>query len=131
MASRSEVPTRRCCRTRCQQHYQECALGTSIYTSSFSSSPDSDSPYQRRFAFENPELLNIAENEHHSDSDPELTHVDPDDGPARKKRKKNSSRGRLADGECFWSRFEEYMGPLIQDMGSDMTSSAWKKYVWP
>ncbi|KAI0709508.1 hypothetical protein C8Q76DRAFT_799505 [Earliella scabrosa] len=84
----------------------------------------------RRFALENPHLLNIAEAESENDNAGEETTVDPQAGPPNKVRKtKTTAGGRVPQGEDFWSKFDEYLSGFIKQWGNVITAAPWKSFV--
>ncbi|KAI0751776.1 hypothetical protein C8Q80DRAFT_1119434 [Daedaleopsis nitida] len=87
----------------------------------------------RRFAIDNPHLLNIEEAEDGEGSDinrQERTHVDSSSGPAKKKRKTaTTAGGRVPTGQDFWSQVDRYFGTYVTKWGKDITSPGWKSLV--
>lgn len=75
---------------------------------------------QRRFALDNPELLNYEE-----DEDGNIVLCTTTTGPAHKKRK-TSANGRVPQGQDFWSKVDAYFTVRIRDHGRSLASQSWK-----
>ncbi|KAI0723527.1 hypothetical protein C8Q76DRAFT_794454 [Earliella scabrosa] len=90
----------------------------------------------RRFALDNPQILNIAETEVDEDTpgseaDPEGgLCVDAQAGPAQKKRKTaTTAGGRVPRGQDFWSQVDVYLAGYIIQWGNNITAPEWKTFV--
>ena len=79
--------------------------------------------FQRRFAWENKTILGVDEDELSENEDAaEL------EAPA-KKRKRTLAKGRIAQGDDFWSRVDSWFKEKIELWGSDFSGVNWKMYV--
>ncbi|KAI0355310.1 hypothetical protein OH77DRAFT_1511597 [Trametes cingulata] len=84
--------------------------------------------HNRRFALDNPELLNIDESEDGNDSSSTPPAADSTTGPARKKRK-TTAGGRVPRGEDFWSRVDRHLASYVISYGRNLASVQWKGFI--
>ncbi|KAJ7147564.1 hypothetical protein C8R43DRAFT_1129793 [Mycena crocata] len=83
----------------------------------------------RRFVFDNPSLKGLPVEEEEPDSDVEYDQAEfmrP-----KKKQKKAPVRkgGKIAKGDNFWGRMDEWFRKEVDARGTNLTSSKWKTYV--
>lgn len=78
---------------------------------------------QRKFAFDNPNLLGVSEVE--SDTDD----VPGDTARVLKKRKVGTVGGRIPKGEDFWGQVDAFFRKEVGAHGKNLAGPGWKSYV--
>lgn len=78
---------------------------------------------QRRFAYENLDLLGVAEDEDQEGSDVGIPSAT---GQKRKRTNHGGKGGRIANGEDFWSRVDAWFSKEMEKRDNDLTGSLWK-----
>jgi hypothetical protein len=83
---------------------------------------------QRRFVFENPTLKAAPAEEEAPDSD--IEYDEAEETRPRKKPKKTPAKkaGKIAKGENFWGRVDEWFKSEVAERGSSLTGPKWKRY---
>ncbi|KAJ7331054.1 hypothetical protein DFH08DRAFT_966797 [Mycena albidolilacea] len=83
----------------------------------------------RRFVFENPTLKAAPAEEEAPDSD--IEYDEAEETRPRKKPKKTPAKkaGKIAKGENFWGRVDEWFKNEVAERGSSLTGPKWKSYV--
>ncbi|KAG2124002.1 hypothetical protein DEU56DRAFT_983680 [Suillus clintonianus] len=85
----------------------------------------------RRFAYENPHLLDRAEEEDESPTTPSAEDNGEDSPigePAKKKRKRGQG-GRIVKGEDFWSKVEMWFEARQKQWGDSWGTTGWSSYI--
>jgi hypothetical protein len=85
--------------------------------------------FQRRFVFDHPTLKASPAEEETPDSD--MEYDEAEDTRLRKKPKKMPAKkaGKVAKGENFWGRVNEWFKVKVAERGSSLTGPRWKRYV--
>jgi hypothetical protein len=87
--------------------------------------------FQRRFAYENPSLLDRAEEEEESPTTPSTDEngEDPPTGEPAKKKRKRGQGGCTVKGEDFWSKVEMWFEARQKQWGDSWATEGWISYV--
>lgn len=87
--------------------------------------------FQRRFSYENPYLLDRAEEEEESPTAPSAEDGEdlPIGEPVKKKRKRGQG-GRTMKGEDFWSKVEMWFEARRKQWGDSWATEGWTSYVF-
>ncbi|KIM38461.1 hypothetical protein M413DRAFT_30013 [Hebeloma cylindrosporum] len=81
----------------------------------------------RRVAWENKAVLGVDEDSTSEDENSENAHSDGNSPP--KKRKRTAAKGRVGDGEDFWSKVDKWFKEKIELWGSDFKGEEWKRFI--
>ncbi|KAJ7830248.1 hypothetical protein B0H14DRAFT_3872708 [Mycena olivaceomarginata] len=83
----------------------------------------------RRFVFDHPTLKASPAEEEAPDSD--IEYDEGEDARLRKKPKKMPAKkaGKVAKGENFWGRVDEWFKAEVAERGSSLTGPKWKSYI--
>jgi hypothetical protein len=90
--------------------------------------------FQRRFAYENPSLLDRVEDEDEGSTTPtpeDTPSEDPPTGEPAKKKHKRGQGGRVPKGEDFWSKVEMWFEAWQKQWGVSWGAIGWVSYVFP
>lgn len=87
-------------------------------------------PSQRRFAREHANLLEGGQEEEEEEDVTAQSNTEGNSQPPQKKQKRATGRGRVADGQDFWSKVDEWFDEKVAAWGDKFSGDEWSAYVF-